>query len=237
MRKVLITGASSDIGLAVTRVYLNSGFAVIGHFRRKNAALGALISESTDSIVAQGDFATPKGLETFIFENQAQIKQCDVLINLAGNFFPGRFEDLNVDDFLSAIVTNSWPTFRLIQELAPQMQSRQWGRIVNIGSIGVKFRGGSISFNYAMSKHLIEFIPNDYKKWASDNVFINTLRVGVTDTKFHDRDPSKQLSDRIKMIPAARAASTEDIARAVYFYGSNQNGFATGETITIAGGE
>ncbi len=237
MRKVLITGASSDIGLAVTKLYLNSGFSVLGHFRTQNAALESLISENSASITAQGDFATPKGLETFISENQAQISQCDVLINLSGNFFPGRFEDVNVDDFLSAIVTNSWPTFRLIQELAPQMQSRQWGRIVNIGSIGVKFRGGSNSFNYAVSKHLLEFIPNDYKKWAGDNVFINTLRVGVTDTKFHDHDPSKRLSDRVKMIPAARAASTDDIARAVYFYGSDQNGFATGEIIAIAGGE
>tara|TARA_R110000787_G_scaffold89306_2_gene189136 strand:- start:805 stop:1518 length:714 start_codon:yes stop_codon:yes gene_type:complete len=237
MPSVFITGASSDIGLAVANRYLENGYRLFGHYRTNNPTLQALAEHNENVHLAKGDFSTPEDLEDFISENCDHIQACDVLINVASGFFAGGFQDLNAETFFAAIKTNAWPTFRLIQELAPHMQSRRWGRIVNIGSIGVKFRGGSNSFNYAISKHLIEFMPCDYKGWASDNVFINTLRVGVTDTKFHDRDPSKRLSDRAKMIPAAHAASTDDIARAVYFYGSDQNGFATGETVAIAGGE
>ena len=237
MSNVFITGANSDIGLAVAAKYLEAGHNMFGHYRTDNSKLVALGQQYENVQMAQGDFSTPTGLEDFISKNKARIHETDVLINVAGGFFEGGFNDLNAETFFGAIKTNAWPTFRLTHELATLMQSRRWGRIVNIGSIGVKFRGGSNSFNYAMSKHLIEFMPSDYKKWAADNVFINTLRVGVTGTKFHDRDTSKQLSEREKMIPAARAASPDEIARAVYFYGSDQNGFATGETVAIAGGE
>jgi len=237
MPSVFITGASSDIGLAIAKRYLDAGYHLFGHYRTENPALQALAECYENVTLANGDFSTLESLEDFISENRARVHACDVLINVAGGFFAGGFQALNAETFFAAIKTNAWPTFRIIQEVAPHMQERGWGRIVNIGSIGVKFRGGSNSFNYAMSKHLVEFIPNDFKKWAADNVFINTLRVGVTNTKFHQRDPSKHLNDRAKMIPAARAASPEDIARAVYFYGSDQNGFATGETIAIAGGE
>ena len=68
-----------------------------------------------------------------------------------------------------------------------KMISQKWGRILNCSSIGIKFGGGKNSFNYSLSKHCLEFIANSYKFWAENNVFINNLRIGVTDTKIHKR--------------------------------------------------
>ena len=53
------------------------------------------------------------------------------------------------------------------------MISHKWGRILNCSSIGIKIGGGKNSFNYSLSKHCLEFIPNSYKFWAENNVFIN----------------------------------------------------------------
>ena len=57
------------------------------------------------------------------------------------------------------------------------MVKKKWGRIVNLGSIGVKFGGGMSNLPYSLSKFGLEFFPNNTKKWIKDNVFINTLRV------------------------------------------------------------
>ena len=46
---------------------------------------------------------------------------------------------------------------------------------------------------YSLSKFGLEFFPNNTKKWIKDNVFINTLRVGATNTKLHKNLPSKNL--------------------------------------------
>ena len=53
--------------------------------------------------------------------------------------------------------------------------------------LGVAYGGGENSFNYGLSKHLLEFIPGKYKFWAENNVLINNLRIGFTDTKIHKK--------------------------------------------------
>ena len=68
-------------------------------------------------------------------------------------------------------------------------------------------------------------------------MFINTLRVGVTDTRMHKVDPNKDMSERVSMIPIKRMAVPEEIASTVYWLGSEENSFITGQVITAAGGE
>ena len=117
------------------------------------------------------------------------------------------------------------------------MIKRGWGRIVNLSSIGVKYGGGKKTFCYSLSKHALELFPQDHKTWAASNVLINTLRVGVTDTRMHKVDPDKDMSERVSMIPIGRMAMPDEIANTVCWLGSEQNSFITGQVITAAGGE
>ena len=93
------------------------------------------------------------------------------------------------------------------------------------------------TFCYSLSKHALEFFPQDHKTWAASNVLINTLRVGVTDTRMHKVDPDKDMSERVSMIPIGRMAMPDEIANTVCWLGSEQNSFITGQVITAAGGE
>ena len=68
-------------------------------------------------------------------------------------------------------------------------------------------------------------------------MYINTLRLGVVNTKLHKRLKNKNLDKRIKLIPANKMAQTKDIINFIYFLSSDDNQFITGEKITIAGGE
>ena len=97
------------------------------------------------------------------------------------------FENTDLKSILKSLIANALLS-TLIEKIAvKKMLQQKWGRILNCSSIGIKFGGGTNSYNYSLSKHCLEFIPNSYKKWAKKNVFINNLRIGVTNTKIHKR--------------------------------------------------
>jgi NAD(P)-dependent dehydrogenase (short-subunit alcohol dehydrogenase family) len=117
------------------------------------------------------------------------------------------------------------------------MCKQSWGRIVIGSSIGVKFGGGSGTYAYSLSKYASEFFPNSFRNWAEDNVFINAVRIGVTNTA-----PVKELGKKInksraEMIPIKRFAQPNEIAKEIYHLGSEDNTYITGQVITISGGE
>ena len=113
---------------------------------------------------------------------------------------------------------------------------KKWGRVLNCSSISVKYGGGKNSFNYALSKHCLEFIPNSYRQWAKKNVFVNNIRIGVTDTSIHKK-MKKNMRQRLKLIPISRMAKPEEIADYITNLTTEKNSYMTGQTITVAGGE
>ena len=127
----------------------------------------------------------------------------------------------------------------LIQRnIIKNMIRKKYGRILNGSSIGVKFGGGKNTFNYSFSKHCMEFIPNDFKAWSKDNVLINNLRIGVTNTKIHKKiKKGLSMKKRINLIPAKRMASPSEIADYIVYLISEKNSYITGQTLSISGGE
>lgn len=81
-----------------------------------------------------------------------------------------------------------------------------------------------------------EFIPNNIRKLYSKNIYYNTLRIGVTNTKFHKKIKNKSMSRRVKLIPVKKMANTIDIVEYIMFL-ILKNNFITNEVITISGGE
>jgi NAD(P)-dependent dehydrogenase (short-subunit alcohol dehydrogenase family) len=236
-RQVFITGASSDIGCAICKLYLAEGYSVVGHYYNGQPAFFDLVESSPNMTAIQIDFADPQNLEDALKENPKTFLGTDVVVNASAFYEGAPFADITAQAILRIMTVNVLPGLQLMRTIAPAMVERGWGRIVHLSSIGVKFGGGSNSFAYALSKHAMEFMPSDHKGWAARNVFVNVIRVGVTDTRFHDSNPDKDLGERVSMIPAGRMASPDEIAKTVYWHGSENNSFTTGQVIAVAGGE
>jgi len=134
------------------------------------------------------------------------------------------------------ILINSFVPFLIIRNSLKNMRKKKYGRIINTSSVGVKFGGSAKTFSYSLSKHINEFIPSEVKKLYSYNVLYNTLRIGVTNTKFHKKIKNKSIKNRIKMIPIRKMASTNDIADYI-IYLVRDNNYITDEIISITGGE
>lgn len=238
MKTVLITGASSDIGLATSRRYLAAGWRVIGHYRTPRPELTALMAEHPQTLEGwQADFADTKALESKLAEDPGFFTRADALVNLAAALPANRFESVSASDILSTLAINLVPGLLLMQKMGPAMVERGFGRILHASSIGVKFGGGGDSFCYSLSKHAQEFIPSAARKWAASNVLVNVLRIGVTDTRTHAHIPGKNMAERAALIPARRMADPDEIAGTAFWLASEENGFTGGQVIAASGGE
>ena len=237
-RQVLITGANSDIGIAVCRRYLADKYRVIAHYRNDVSELDRLQKEmATRLIPYQADFADSKAVEQMLASDPALFNATDVLINMAALREPVAFSDVTPDDLLRHFTVNVIPMVMLMQRLVPSMMERGWGRIVNISSIGVKFGGGQTTFCYSLTKYASEFMLAVHREWAACNVFVNAVRLGVTDTRYF-KEISKEAKDaRTALIPAKRMATPEEMAEFIYWLGSEHNTFMTGQVISPSGGE
>ena len=79
------------------------------------------------------------------------------------------------------------------------------GRIVNISSISVEHGGNPASLAYTTSKAALESMTKTVsKKTARSGVLINAIRVGLTDTEFHKKNPNKLINARVNQIPIGR---------------------------------
>lgn len=236
-RSVLITGANGGIGLALVKRYLENDHHVIGHYHRTKSRLEATARDELCTIRA--DLADPKMVRQLFDRCVKERGGIDILINNAGTFsFSRDVTGISEADFDRVVQINLKAPFLLSQLVFKKMQTKNWGRIVNISSIGLKYGGSIGSMPYTISKSGLETMTLAFAKaGAPYNILVNAVRAGITDTTFHDLNPKKDIKKRIDMIPLKRMATPEEIADTVFFLTSEKSSFTTGSIITVAGGE
>lgn len=236
-KKVLILGGSSDIGISVIKKFIKNNYFVTAHFNSNLKVLLDLKSENKNLNTIKKDFSKLTSLNINLFIKKEKLDQFDVVINLIGFLDNYSLFKTDLDKTISSLKINALIPNIIIKENVKQMSKKKYGRILNCSSIGVKFGGGRFSYNYSLSKHLLEFIPIEIRELAKNNILINNLRVGVVQTKLHKKIKNKNLKDRVKLIPIKRIATVDEISEFVYNLSSEKNTYITGQTIAIAGGE
>ena len=236
MKKVLILGGSSDIGIETIKLFLSNNFLVYAHYSKNKKDLKKIKNKNLTLI--QSDF---KKINNQNINNTLTKKfnqSFDIFINLIGFIDNKGFENTNLKEIQTSLKINALIPVLIQQRIIKKMIAKNYGRILNCSSIGVKFGGGHNSFNYSLSKHCMEFIPNKFKEWSRKNVLVNNLRIGVTNTKIHKKmKKSLNLKKRIRLIPIQRMATSTEISNYIYNLVSQKNSFMTGQTITVSGGE
>ncbi len=229
MKKILILGGNSDIGLQLLKNLANEeNFKIHVHYNKKFSKKN--IQENIKLIKKDLSKINSKNLKK-VFDNNY-----DIIVNLVGYVSKQSFSNFSIKEVQKTILVNSLIPFMIIGNSLKNMSKNNYGRIINTSSIGVKFGGGVNTFSYSLSKHLNEFMPSEIKKFSSKNILYNTVRIGVTNTKFHKKIKNKSVQKRIKLIPLKKMATSKDIAKYI-FYLIVENNFITNEVINITGGE
>ena len=237
-KHVLILGGSSDIGIEVVKKFLQLKWKVTAHFLKNRKKLDFLKKKSKNLNIIKFDFSNYNNLNIEKLMVKKFNGRYDSIVNLVGYVDNKGFENTHLKSILKSLTANAILPILIEKILVKRMLAQKWGRILNCSRIGVKFGGGINSYNYSLSKHCLEFIPNTYKNWAKKNVFINNLRIGVTNTKIHKTmKRNLMMKERIKHIPMNRMAEPKEISIYITNLTTDSNSYMTGQTIAVSGGE
>jgi len=237
MKKIFILGASSDVGVNVTEQFLKSGWHVTAHYNKSNKKLIYLKSKYNEIDIIKFDLRNIFKFEKYLKNKRNLFKNYDAFVSLTGYLKPTSFEKFKASDIIEHFNVNYLTNLLIIREVVKGMEKRKNGRIVLSSSIGTKFGGGLNTLGYSISKSNNEFFPAYFKKLYEKNITINTLQIGLTNTKIHAKLKSKNMVKRINLIPLKRMASVQEVATYIYFLCHEKNKLLTGSVINISGGE
>jgi NAD(P)-dependent dehydrogenase (short-subunit alcohol dehydrogenase family) len=150
----LVTGAGRGMGTDIARAALDAGHAVVATGRnadRVAAALGA----HEHLLTAALDVTDPAGIQAAVDAAVERFGRIDVLVNNAGNFYAGFFEEVTPEDFRAQIETNLFGPLNVTRAVLPVMRAQRSGLVVTFSSTA-GITGGEFTSAYAASKFALE---------------------------------------------------------------------------------
>ena len=237
----LVTGGSRGIGKAITNKLTREGYKVVFTYNQNEKKARALIQELSslglDCDAYQLNLGEPERIDSLYKKVIAAYGSVDILVNNAGMADEKDFLYITAKDWDKMLKVNLQGPFFLAQHCIPGMRLKNWGRIINITSIGGQW-GGSRQVHYASSKagliNLTHSIANLYSK---DGITSNSIAVGLVKTEMTESELKSQ--DGIKKldrIPVGRLGSANEVADIVRFLCEEDSGYITGQTINYNGG-
>jgi NAD(P)-dependent dehydrogenase (short-subunit alcohol dehydrogenase family) len=149
-----VTGAGRGMGVDIARAALAADHAVVATGRnpeRVSAAVGA----HDDLLAVALDITDPASAQAAVDAAVERFGRIDVLVNNAGNFYAGFFEEITPDDFRAQIETNLFGPLNVTRAVLPVMRAQRSGLVVTMSStaglIGQEFTSA-----YAASKFALE---------------------------------------------------------------------------------
>ncbi len=236
-KTVIVTGASSGIGLAIAEAYLKRGDNVVGNARTlarlKEAA--ASIGDPSNFLLVEGDIGRPETAATLFERAIEAFGLVDVLIANAGSFLGKPTVDLTEAEVDSMIDTNLKGFVYPAQAAARHMSANGAGHIVAISAclamqpqaklpalMTALIKGG---VNQAVRSLALELAPT--------GVQVNAVAPGVIDTPMFPRDEQTWAFLRT-FAPTGKTGMPQDVVDAVlYLTGST---YVTGSIMTVDGG-
>ena len=149
-----ITGASRGLGVDLARAALDAGHAVVATGRSTDS-VAAAIGAHDDLLVAQLDVTDPASAQAAVDAAVARFGRIDVLVNNAGNFIAGTFEEIPDADFRAQLETNFFGPLNVTRAVLPVMRAQRSGHVVSISSLAGLI-GQYFCSAYAASKFALE---------------------------------------------------------------------------------
>ena len=150
----LVTGAGRGLGTNIARAILAAGHAVVATGRdpqKVTAAVGA----HQDLLPVALDVTDPVSVQSAVTAAVDRFGRVDVLVNNAGNFYAGFFEEISPEDFRAQIETNLFGGLNVTRAVLPVMRTQRSGLIVTISSTA-GIVGQEFCTAYAASKFAVE---------------------------------------------------------------------------------
>ena len=182
--RALITGASSGIGRDMAKYLSKLGYDLVLVARRKNLLEEIQKEISTNCEIEVMDISQPENCKK-LFD---KYKDIDILINNAGFGVFGEFWKTDLEQDLNMIDTNIKALHILTKFYVQEMQKKNSGKILNVGSIAGFMTGPLMAEYYASKNYVVELssaINKELKK-ANSKVQVSVLCPGPVQTNFNN---------------------------------------------------
>lgn len=240
-KTAIITGASRGVGAATAIRLAKAGYRVLVNFVANETAANDVVGR----IRKDGGTAEPCRADVSRFDQcRAMADRCvelwgriDLLVNNAGIWYRAPIDSMTEEELRRTIDVNLYGVFFPTMAVVGHMKKRRSGNIINISSTAGQ-RGEAFHSPYAATKGAIISMT---KSWApeliADNIRVNCVAPGwvVTDMS-HDSLTGPDRESVLRLIPAGRAATPDEIAGAVLYLASDESSFVIGEILNVNGG-
>jgi len=241
-KKVLVTGGTRGIGLAISQAFAAQGALVAAAYHSNDAAAAKALAqlEGAGHCVHKADVADPEAVERLVSSASQSLGGLDIVVNNAGIGIYHPIATTSYEDWQRAwqdtLASNLTGPANVCFCAAQKMIAGGGGRIVNITSRGA-YRGEPIKPAYGASKAGLTSLSQSLAvALAPHKIFVGAVAPGFVNTELTaDRLASAEGAEIKAQSPFNRVAEPKEVAHAVLFLASSGAEFSTGTVIDVNG--
>ncbi|MBC7936706.1 MAG: SDR family oxidoreductase [Rhizobacter sp.] len=233
----VVTGAAKGIGQAIVRRLAEDGADIAIADIADTSETQALVRKTGRRVVFKHcNTSSEENTKAFAEFVMKEYGRCDILVNNAGIYPFVTFDDMTFDQWRQVMSVNLDGTFLMCKAIVPIMRKQKYGRIANLASAQC-FYVASNSLHYIASKMgVIGLTRALATEVADDNITVNALAPGITNTGTVRKDAGEYLTSLPELQAIHRPGDPKDMANIVSFLTSDDVAFMTGQTLVNDGG-
>ena len=235
IKTILITGASSGMGLDIARGFLERGSNVVMNARNseKLAAAARALGDENRIAIVPGDIGNKETGEKMVKSAVERFGSADVLVNNAGIFGMKPFLESTEEDLDKYIHINLKGTYFVTQAVVRQMKKQGGGSIVNIGTVLITHSMAGVPASAALiTKGGVHALTTSLaSELAADNIRVNAVAPGIIRTPIYG-DADVDAFGAVALMN--RVGEVQEITEAVIHLATA--GFTTGVILPVDGG-
>ena len=247
----LVTASSQGLGRACAHALSAEGAKVAICARNEKglrAAADEIARDTGNQVLAiVADLTSARDCKLVVKETVDFFGELQVLVTNNGGPPAGYFFDIDDNDWYRATELTLMSAIRLIRAAVPHMQSKKWGRIINITSVSVKEPLDNLVLSNSLRAGVVGVARTLANQLATDGITVNNVLPGYiltgrveelaeTQAKDQNTTPEEVLASFAAPVPVGRIGTPEELAAVVAFLSSEQAAYVNGTSILVDGG-